>query len=128
MAKSKKPSKAVKLKIIKALETLAEFSSAIAEEDASDSDVRHVLNITGTYRIKKDGTNLSFSLIFLTPGVGAITTAKLNDPVASVNIPIDDIPNDSIDNKFISSIKFTVFLLYCSKSDSWICPSFLGRQ
>jgi hypothetical protein len=103
MANNKKPTKAVKLKIIKALEMLAGFSAATAVEDTSDSDVRHVLNITGTYQIKKDGSNLSFSLVFLTPGVGAITTAKLNDPVASINIPIDDIPNDSIQNKLISS-------------------------
>jgi hypothetical protein len=34
--------------------------------------------------------------------VAAVTTAKLNDPVTSINIPIDNIPNDSIENKLIA--------------------------
>ena len=103
MAKNKKLTKAIKLKIIKAKEILDQFSTATAEEDLSDSATRHALNITDTYQIKKDGSNLSFSLVFLTAGVAAVTTAKLNDPVTSLNIPIDNIPNDSIEDKLIAT-------------------------
>jgi hypothetical protein len=96
MAQKKKLTKAGKLKLIKAVETIESFSVVSSEKDTSDSPVQDILNITDSYRIKNAGDPLTFNLIYKTKGVGAITNALLHNAVTSVNRQIVINERDSL--------------------------------
>lgn len=88
-------------KMNKATETIENFSESSSEKDTTDSALQDILNITGTYRIKNTGDRLTFKLIFLTEGVGAVTDGVLHDVNAPVDKPVVTQEKDSIEDKFI---------------------------
>lgn len=88
MAKKKKLTEANKKKLINAGETLKNF--------ATSSAVENILNVTDIYDVNNAGTLVTFDLVFLTKGVGAITTAVLHDAITSVDLPIATDERDSL--------------------------------
>lgn len=89
-------------KMEKAKETISNFSEASSENDLTDSKVQQILNISDTYRIKNNGEQLTFNLIYKTEGVGAVSDGVLE----SINPPsvkqIVTKEKDSIINKLIA--------------------------
>ena len=77
MAKTKTISKATKLKMIKAAQTLNAFPSE--KNDTPASKALNVLPVTDTYILGKTGSGVTFSLIFNNKGVGALTDAELHN-------------------------------------------------
>lgn len=88
MAKKQKLTKAAKQKLLKAADVIKNFSSVSAIGD--------IINITDSYRINNNGSPLTFSLVFNTVGVGAITTAVLHDAINDVDLPVVKDARDSL--------------------------------
>ena len=93
--KAKKVSKAAKIRLVKAAEALENFSDNAALGD--------VLNITETYKIKKDASPLTFNLIFKTKGVGAVTNGVLHDALTDIDTPVVTNAKDSIRGQLIET-------------------------
>jgi hypothetical protein len=95
MAKTKKVTKAAKEKLVKAAQALENFSDSSAIGD--------ILGVTGTYRTKKDGSPLIFSLLYKTKGVGAETDAVLHQASTETDTVVLSNAKDSIKNQPIGT-------------------------
>jgi hypothetical protein len=95
MAKTKTITKANKAKLNKVAQTLQAFTASTAATAASSS--APVVSITDIYTIGNSGNQITFSLVFKTKGVGALTDAVLHN-VTSPDKPIVTGGKDSLLN------------------------------
>jgi hypothetical protein len=105
MANTQKLTKAAKIKLIKAAETIKAFATSTAVKDTTDSPIQSIVTLTGSYQLKNTGDSIFFNLLLHNVGVGATTNAVLHDASTDKDILIVADEKDSLVNHLIKTDK-----------------------
>ncbi len=93
--------KATKMKLMKAATAIQDFSGTTLTKDKTDSPLLAILNVTDSYRLLNNKSDITFTLKFLNVGVGATTNAVLADALTDKEISIVKDERDSLINHAI---------------------------